>query len=84
TDVPEDIYTVALDEWANGSRFDIVYMAKDKPTAERPPIIIEFQDKVSREFMNRVIGYSLSAYCRYKAYSIVLIFAIKGFLSVDK
>ncbi|KAI7872372.1 hypothetical protein BDF14DRAFT_491686 [Spinellus fusiger] len=33
--------------------------------------------------MNRVIGYSLSACCRYKAYPIVLIFAIKGFLSVD-
>ncbi|KAI9480786.1 MAG: hypothetical protein EXX96DRAFT_538025 [Benjaminiella poitrasii] len=33
--------------------------------------------------MNRVIGYSLSAYCRYKAYPIVLMFAIKGFLSVD-
>lgn len=58
-------------------------MVKDKPTAERPPIIIEFQYKVSRDFMNRVISYSLSAYCRYKAYPVVLIFAIKGFLSVD-
>ncbi|EIE79741.1 hypothetical protein RO3G_04446 [Rhizopus delemar RA 99-880] len=83
TDVPEDIYTVTSNEWANGSRSDIVYMVKDKPTAERPPIIIEFQYKVSRDFMNRVISYSLSAYCRYKAYPVVLIFAIKGFLSVD-
>ncbi|ORE00971.1 hypothetical protein BCV72DRAFT_237189 [Rhizopus microsporus var. microsporus] len=42
TGVPEDIYTVASNEWVNESRSDIVYMVKDKPTAERPPIIIEF------------------------------------------
>ncbi|ORE00970.1 hypothetical protein BCV72DRAFT_299952, partial [Rhizopus microsporus var. microsporus] len=33
--------------------------------------------------MNRVIGHSPSAYCRYKTHLIALIFAIKGFLSVD-
>jgi hypothetical protein len=33
--------------------------------------------------MNRVINYSLSAYRRYKVYPIVLIFAIKGFSSIE-
>jgi ElaB/YqjD/DUF883 family membrane-anchored ribosome-binding protein len=47
----------------------------------RPPILIEFQDKVSCDFMARLIKYSLSAYGRYKIYPIVLIFAIKGFSS---
>lgn len=33
--------------------------------------------------MGRVINYSLSAYCRYKIYPIILIFAIKGFSSAE-
>jgi hypothetical protein len=44
----------------------------------KPPILFEVQNQVNHEFMNRVIGYSLSAYCRYKVYPIVLIFAIKS------
>ena len=46
-------------------------------------ILIEFQNQVNHEFMNRVIGYSFSAYRRYKVYPTVLIFAIKGFSSIE-
>lgn len=63
-------------------RSDIVYAA-GKPTKIEPPILIEFQNQVNHEFMNRVINYSLSAYRRYKVYPIVLIFAIKGFSSIE-
>lgn len=54
-----------------------------KPTKIKPLILTEFQNQVNHEFMNRVINYPLSAHRRYKIYRITLIFAIKGFSSVE-
>lgn len=67
----------------DGTRPDVVYTVKDKPTAINPHILIEFQDKVSRDFMSRLINYSLFAYHGYKVYPIDLVFVIKGFSSVS-
>ncbi|KAG1049658.1 hypothetical protein G6F43_008029 [Rhizopus delemar] len=83
TDVTENSYTVASNEWMDGTRPDVVYTVKDKPTAINPHILIEFQDKVSRDFMSRLINYSLFAYHGYKVYPIDLVFVIKGFSSVS-
>ncbi|KAG0808039.1 hypothetical protein G6F25_010093 [Rhizopus arrhizus] len=83
TDIPANSYTVASNEWADGTRSDVVYAAESKSTKTQPPILIEFQNQVNHEFMNRVINYSLSAYRRYKVYPIVPIFAIKGFSSIE-
>ncbi|KAI9270867.1 hypothetical protein BY458DRAFT_510006 [Sporodiniella umbellata] len=51
TDIPADSYAVASNEWADGTRSDIVYAA-GKPTKIEPPILIEFQNQVNHEFMN--------------------------------
>ncbi|KAI7896590.1 uncharacterized protein EV154DRAFT_390009, partial [Mucor mucedo] len=84
TVIPTNNYYVASNEWADGTRSDVVYATKSSQVKSSLPILIEFH-KVSfnHDFMNRVIGYSLSAYRRYKAHPIVLIFAIKGFSSVE-
>ena len=55
----------------------------NRPTAAKPPILIEFQSTVNHYFMGRVIRYALSCKNRYNVYPIVLILVINGFSSVD-
>ncbi|KAI7907813.1 uncharacterized protein BX663DRAFT_547485 [Cokeromyces recurvatus] len=81
--IPADSYKVTPNEWADGTRSDVVYSVRDKSTVETPPILIEFQSKVSSNFMGRLIRYSLSCEGRYNVYPIVLIFAINGFSSLE-
>ncbi|KAG2229335.1 hypothetical protein BDF21DRAFT_492172 [Thamnidium elegans] len=82
-DIPADSYKVAPNEWADGTRSDVVYSVRDKSTVETPPILIEFQSEVSSDIMGRLNRYSLSCKGRYNVYPIIVIFAINGFSSVE-
>ncbi|KAI8094280.1 hypothetical protein BDF21DRAFT_408353 [Thamnidium elegans] len=68
-DISSDNYSVAPNEWADGSRSDMVYASTKPP----PPILIKVQYQVNQEFMLRLISYASNVYRRYKALPIVLV-----------
>ncbi|KAI9492486.1 hypothetical protein BDB00DRAFT_910214 [Zychaea mexicana] len=67
-----DDYFVAESEWGNGSRSDLVLSPRSS-SFQLAPIIIEFQCRVDKKFMKRLIMYSLQAYRRYEKDPIMLI-----------
>ncbi|KAI9467614.1 hypothetical protein BDB00DRAFT_749371, partial [Zychaea mexicana] len=76
-----DDYFVAESEWGNGSRSDLVLSPRSS-SFQLAPIIIEFQCRVDKKFMKRLMMYSLQAYRRYEKDPIILIIC-SGTLSDD-
>ncbi|KAI7863972.1 hypothetical protein BDF14DRAFT_1938293 [Spinellus fusiger] len=74
TDVPEDIYTVALDEWADdfNSTF-IVYISQNESSSRFTPIIINIREVVDSDSMSDTILFSTLVYEKYNISPIVLI-----------
>ncbi|KAG1137015.1 hypothetical protein G6F37_011905 [Rhizopus arrhizus] len=60
----ENDYLVAESEWAIGTRSDLV-LAPKCASSSLPPIIVEFQHRVDKKFMKRVIVYCIQVSDRY-------------------
>ncbi|KAI8147180.1 hypothetical protein BJV82DRAFT_598083 [Fennellomyces sp. T-0311] len=65
-------YISSNNEWADGTRSDVVLEPKSN-VLNLPPIIVEIQHRVSEDFIKRTIGYSLQAFKRYECGPVVLI-----------
>jgi hypothetical protein len=78
TDIPENSYTAAQTEWADGSRSDVIYASRNK-SKSMPLIIIELQYQVDQMFMLRLIKYSSNVYHRFKILPIVLVIVSQSF-----
>ncbi|KAI7872373.1 hypothetical protein BDF14DRAFT_1716944, partial [Spinellus fusiger] len=74
TDVPEDIYTVASNEWADdfNSTF-IVYISQNESSSRFTPIVINIREVVDSDSMSDTILFSTLVYEKYKISPIVLI-----------
>jgi hypothetical protein len=77
----ENDYIVAESEWANGTRSDLV-LAPKCVSSGLPPIIVEFQHRVDKEFMKRTITYCIQASDRYDMEPILVVVGISS-LSLD-
>ncbi|KAI8381038.1 uncharacterized protein BYT42DRAFT_494984 [Radiomyces spectabilis] len=71
----ENEYTVGSSEWSDGSRSDLV-LGPRGPTKQLPPIIIEVEQSVDKDFIKRVNHYCLQAYNKYKCDPLVLIICV--------
>ncbi|CAO0792749.1 unnamed protein product [Mucor circinelloides] len=77
----ENDYLVAENEWATGTRFDLV-LASKCASSSLPPIIVEFQHRVDKKFMKRAITYCIQASDRYGIDPILVVVGINC-LSLD-
>jgi hypothetical protein len=70
-------YLVAESEWTNGSRSDLVLSPKCE-FSDLPPIIVEFQHRVDKDFMKRAITYCIQASDRYGIDPILVVVGINS------
>ncbi|CEP19293.1 hypothetical protein [Parasitella parasitica] len=68
----ENDYFVGNCEWKNGTRSDVVLQPKSS-SMDLPPIIVEIQHTVNKQFMRRAVGYCLQAYSKFDVEPVLLI-----------
>lgn len=59
----ENEYICGNTDWPNGTQSDI--LLEPRPNNNLPPIIVEFQQVLDKEFMKRAVNYCLQAYKRF-------------------
>ncbi|CEG83720.1 hypothetical protein RMATCC62417_17596 [Rhizopus microsporus] len=72
---PNGTYKVADADW-NGTRPDILYMPALSALGFLPPLLIEIQNTIDSQFLQRLIGYSLNVVKVYKTLPVVLVFGV--------
>ena len=82
SNITGSIYHHAPIEHKDDRRIDILYYPT-KASDQHPPIIVEIQHKITREFINRLMRYALNVIDDTNTLEIVLVININGFSSRD-
>ncbi|EIE76720.1 hypothetical protein G6F46_012868 [Rhizopus delemar] len=75
-DVSPGTYTAGDSMFVDGTECDILYMPRSADLARLPPVIIEIQHTVTREFMCRAVQYCLNVYKRFHVLPMLFIVCI--------
>lgn len=72
----ENDYFVSNYEWKDGTRSDVVLEPKSS-SMDLPPIIVEIQHTVNKQFMRRAVGYCLQANAKFDVEPVLLIICVR-------
>ncbi|KAG0929667.1 hypothetical protein G6F57_012291 [Rhizopus arrhizus] len=73
---PSGTYTIGGNMFIDGTECDILYIPHSADLANLPPVIVEIQHTVTREFMCRAVQYCLNVYKRFHVLPILFIVCI--------
>ncbi|KAI9010830.1 hypothetical protein CLU79DRAFT_690075, partial [Phycomyces nitens] len=81
-EAPSDTYNAASTTFSDGTECDVLYMPESNMFSNFPPIIIEIQQVVNIDLMDRAIQYCLNVRRKYKVYHVLLIFCVQKISSM--
>lgn len=82
SNISNNLYNSASTEWSDGTKSNVLYVPTEVSN-DRPPILIEIQNRVDQAFMIRLIQYCTRAFERFKVLPVVLVFVVKMFSSKE-
>ncbi|KAI9020249.1 hypothetical protein CLU79DRAFT_756374, partial [Phycomyces nitens] len=75
-DVPPGTYKTGDSMFIDGTECDVLYLPRSADLVALPPVIVEIQHTVTREFMCRAVQYCLNVYKRFHTFPILFIVCI--------